>query len=252
MKYIAILLIALGSFALKAQTARISRINKVSTVKQQKTIKPQRRDNHGEILNKILENNKRLNSLLQSRSGVPVIWEQRAKILTGKVFRGTLLNSIVSTNLSSPVIVIAHPNQGLPYKTKFSCQGTTQNKRVLTLCNRMVTTEKEIPIQAQLLNVDGSSGLEGVYDDAKDQLIAGAVISDFAQGMLSGAQSRIGTAFGSVRDDSTKNQVLQGFIESGRTTSDILVDEMKTAEPVVTIEAGEEVLIYFMEAVNEM
>jgi hypothetical protein len=250
MKYIAILIIALGSFALKAQTARISRMSKVSVTPHQKTI--QRRDNHGEILKKILENNKRLNSLLQSRSGVPVIWEQRAKILTGKVFRGTLLNSIVSTNLSSPVIVMAHPNQGLPYKTKFSCQGTTQNKRVLTLCNKMVTTEKEIPIQAQLLNTDGSSGLEGVYDDAKDKLIAGAVISDFAQGMLSGAQTRIGTAFGAIRDDSTKNQVLQGFIESGRTTSDILVDEMKTAEPVVTIEAGEEVLIYFMEAINEV
>lgn len=250
MKFVAVIMIACVSFNLKAQTARISRMNKAVTTTHQKTT--QRRDNHGEILNKILENNKRLNSLLQSRSGVPVIWEQRAKILTGKVFRGTLLNSIVSSNLSSPVVVMAHPNQGLPYKTKFSCQGTTQNKRVLTLCNKMVTTDKEIPIQAQLLNTDGSSGLEGVYDDAKDQLIAGAVISDFAQGMLSGAQSRIGSAFGSVRDDSTKNQVLQGFIESGRTTSDILLDEMKTAEPIVTIESGEEVLIYFMEAVNEM
>lgn len=250
MKNIAILLIALGSFALKAQTARISRMNKEVKPPQLKTV--QRRDNHGEILNKILENNKRLSSLLQNRSGVPVIWEQRAKILTGKVFRGTLLNSIVSTNLSSPVVVLAHPNQGLPYKTKFSCQGTTQNKRVLTICNKMITTDKEIPIQAQLLNKDGSSGLEGVYDDSKDQLIAGAVISDFAQGMLSGAQSRIGTAFGAVRDDSVKNQILQGFIESGRATSDILLDEMKSAEPIVTIEAGEEVLIYFMEAVNEM
>jgi hypothetical protein len=250
MKFIAALVIACVSFNLKAQIARISRLNKTLTTTHQKTT--QRRDNHGEILKKILENNKRLNSLLQSRSGVPVIWEQRAKILTGKVFRGTLLNSIVSTNLSTPVVVLAHPNQGLPFKTKFSCQGTTQNKRVLTLCNKMVTTEKEISIQAQLLNTDGSSGLEGVYDDAKDKLITGAVISDFAQGMLSGAQSRIGSAFGSVRDDSTKNQVLQGFIESGRTTSDILLDEMKTAEPIVTIEAGEEVLIYFMEAINEM
>ena len=250
MKNIAVIMIACVSFNLKAQTARISRMNKAVKMTHQKT--KQRRDNHGEILNKILENNKRLNSLLQSRSGVPVIWEQRAKILTGKVFRGTLLNSIVSSNLSSPVIVLSHPNQGLPHKTKFSCQGTTQNKRVITLCNKMVTTDKEIPIQAQLLNTDGSSGLEGAYDDAKDQLIAGAVISDFAQGMLSGAQSRFGSAFGSVRDDSAKNQVLQGFIESGRTTSDILLDEMKTAEPIVTIEAGEEVLIYFMEAVNEM
>lgn len=250
MKIIAVVIIACVSFNLNAQTARISRMTKTVTTTHQKTT--QRRDNHGEILNKILENNKRLNSLLQSRSGVPVIWEQRAKILTGKVFRGTLLNSIVSTNLSSPVIVMAHPNQGLPYKTKFSCQGTTQNKRVLTLCNKMVTTEKDIPIHAQLLNTDGSSGLEGVYDDAKDQLIAGAVLSDFAQGMLSAAQTRIAGPLGAVRDDSVKNQILQGGVESGRTTSEILLEEMKTAEPIVTIEAGEEVLIYFMEAVNEM
>ncbi|HLT22585.1 MAG TPA: TrbI/VirB10 family protein [Bacteriovoracaceae bacterium] len=250
MKTIAVLIIVLGSFDLKAQVARISRMNKQTIPTQEKTI--DRRDNHGEVLKKILENNKRLNSLLQSRSGVPVIWEQGARILTGKVFRGTLLNSIVSTNLNSPVIVLAHPNQGLPFKTKFSCHGNTQNKRVLTLCHKMVTPDKEVAIQAQLLNIDGSSGLEGVYDDAKDKMIAGAVLSSFAQGMLSGAQSRIGTSFGAVRDDSVKNQVLQGLIESGKTTSDVLLDEMKTAEPIVTIDAGEEVLIYFMEAVNEM
>ncbi|MFA5582621.1 MAG: TrbI/VirB10 family protein [Bacteriovoracaceae bacterium] len=250
MKIIAILIIVLGSFALKAQTARISRMKNEKAITHQGPT--QRRDNHDEVLSQILESNKRLTSLLQSRSGVPVIWEQRSKILTGKVFRGTLLNSIVSTNLSSPVIVMAHPNQGLPLKTKFSCQGTTQNKRVLTICNKMVTTEKEIPIQAQLLNMDGSSGLEGIYDDAKEQLITGSVLSSFAQGMLSGAQSRVGTTFGAVRDDSVKNQILQGFIESGRTTSDLLLDEMKSTEPIVTVEAGEEVLIYFMEAVNEM
>lgn len=249
MKILAIFIIAMGAFDLKAATPRITRlkhgadINKVST-------KP-KGDNHEALLNKILENNQRLNSLLQSRSSVPVIWEQGAKIFTGKVFRGTLLNSIVSTNLSSPVLVLAHAGQGLPPKTKFSCQGVTQNKRVLTLCNKMVTTDKEIPIQAQALNMDGTSGLLGEYDDGKEDLIAGAVISDFAQGMLSAAQSRIGTPFGAVRDDSVKNQLLQGAIESGRTTSDILVEEMKNKEPVVTIDAGEEVLIYFMEAVNE-
>ena len=247
MNFLAVLMIALGSFALNAQTPRISRMNKEIQTEKPK----QRRDNHDEILNKILESNKRINSLLQNRSGVPVIWEQGSKILTGKVFRGTLLNSIVSTNLASPVLVLARPHQGLPFKTKFSCQGTTQNKRVLTLCNKMITSEKEIPIQAQILNIDGSSGLEGVYDDQKDKFITGAVLSSFAQGMLSGAQSRIGTSFGAIRDDSVKNQVLQGLIESGKTTTDTLLDGLKTAEPVVTIEAGEEVLVYFMEAVNE-
>jgi hypothetical protein len=115
----------------------------------------------------------------------------------------------------------------------------------------MVTPDKEVAISAQILNMDGSSGLMGEYDDGKDDLIAGAVISDFAQGMLSAAQSRLAGPLGAVRDDSSKNQFLQGAIESGRTTSEILLEEMKTKEPVVTVEAGEEILIYFMEALNE-
>lgn len=249
MKCMALFIIAWVCFALEAATPRIKRLGALKP--QVKQAYPARRDNHDKILETLLENNRRLDSLLSRRSGTPVIWEQQAKILTGKVFRGTLLNSINSTNLTSPVLVLATEGQGLPPKTKFSCQGVTQNKRVLTLCNKMVTPIREITIQAQILNMDGSSGLVGEYDDGKDQLIAGAVISDFAQGMLSAAQTRIAGPLGAVRDDSIKNQLLQGAVESGRTTSEILLEEMKTAEPVVTVEAGEEVLIYFMEAVNE-
>ena len=69
--------------------------------------------------------------------------------------------------------------------------------------------------------------------------------------MLSAAQTRISGPLGSINDASVQNQVLQGAINSGRTTSDILLEEMRTQEPVVTVEAGEEVLIYFMEAINE-
>lgn len=249
MKLLAIILIALGGLDLNAQVASIKRLRQ-GPAKDKSTVKT-RRDNHDELLAKILENNKKLNALLETRSSFPVIWEQVAKILTGKVFRGVLLNSINSSNLGSPVLVLAHPGQGLPAKTKFSCQGVTQNKRILTLCNKMVTPEKEVTISAQVLNTDGTSGLLGEYDDGKEDLIAGAVLSDFAQGMLSAAQSRIAGPFGSVRDDSVKNQMLQGAVESGRTTSDILLEEMKTKEPVVSVDAGEEVLIYFMEAVNE-
>ncbi|MBI2522728.1 MAG: hypothetical protein HYV97_20065, partial [Bdellovibrio sp.] len=206
MKFLAILVIALGSFDLKAETPRITRLkNHTSSV-----IKPrqQRRDNNAELIHQMLESNKKLMALLERRVGVPVIWEQGAKILTGKVVRGTLLNSIVSTNLSSPILVLAHAGQGLPPKTKFSCAGVTQNKRVLTLCSKMVTQEKEIPIVAQVLNLDGTSGLLGEYDDGKEELIMGAVASDFAQGMLSAAQTKLASPFGAIREDSLKNQLM--------------------------------------------
>ena len=251
MKNLTIILIVLGGFAQKsdlwAKEARITRLSNKNNV--QKTVK-QRRPK-GDLLKNLIQNNKKLNELLKARTAAPVIWEGQKRILTGKTYRGTLLNTIVSTNQGTPVLVRAHLNQGLPYNSKFSCQATTQNKRVYCVCNKLVTASKEIPIQAQLLNIDGSSRLEGIYEDGKEDLIAGAVISDFSQGMLSAAQNRIATPFGAIQDTSVKNQVLQGAINSANTTSEILLEEMKTAVPVVTIEAGTEVLIYFMEAINE-
>lgn len=251
MKNLAIFVIVVGIFAFENHSmAQIKMLKKNEQIVAKGYVK--RRSNHDELLRKIFENNKKVNALLEQRSSVPVIWENSSKILTGKVFRGALLNSINSTNIDSPVLVGAYPNQGLPFRTKFACQATTQNKRVFTLCNKMVTPEKEIPIVAQILNIDGTSGLLGEYNDGKEDLIIGAVASDFSQGVLSAAQSRIATPLGGVTDSSVKNQILQGFIESGKSTSDILLEEMKSMQPVISVNAGEEVLIYFMEALNEV
>lgn len=226
--------------------AGISRLNNTEVSKPN----PKRR-NDDAILKRLLQNNQKLTELLQQRSAEPVVWNRRAKILTGKTFKGIALNAINSTNLSSPILVQALPNQGLPHPTRFACQGVTQNKRVFTLCNLMISDDKETPISAQILNMDGSSGLEGEYDDAKESLIAGAVASEFAAGMMSAAQARISGPLGGITDSTVSNQLLQGAVNSGRMTSEILLEEMKTKEPVVSIDAGIEVLIYFMEAPNE-
>lgn len=251
MKNLAVLVIVVG--LLTFENHSIAQITRLPKKGAHKASKPQvNRRNDDDLIQKIFENNKKVNALLEQRSSVPVIWENNSKILTGKVFRGALLNSINSTNINSPVLVGAYPNQGLPYKTMFACQATTQNKRVFTLCNKMVTPEKEITIAAQILNIDGTSGLLGEYNDGKEDLIMGAVASDFSQGVLSAAQSRIVGPLGGITDSSAKNQVFQGLIESGKTTSGILLEEMKTMQPIVTVNAGEEVLIYFMEASYEM
>ena len=252
MNKITIILIVTGFFTqLRSLSANEARITMLRTQKKVVSTKQQARTKDDDLLKKIIENNKKLNELLKARTTVPVIWEGQKQILTGKTYRGTLLNTIVSTNLSSPVLVRAIENQGLPYNSKFACQATTQNKRVYCVCNKLITKFKEQSINAQLLNLDGSSGLEGFYEDGKEELIAGAVISDFSGGMLSAAQNRIATPYGQIQDNSVKNQLLLGAINSANTTSEILLDEMKSAVPVVTVEAGTEVLIYFMEALNE-
>ena len=77
MKILAILVIALGSFDLKAETPRITRLkNNTNAV-----IKPQaqRRNQDAALIRQMLESNKKLMALLERRTGVPVIWEQGPK-----------------------------------------------------------------------------------------------------------------------------------------------------------------------------
>ena len=241
-----ILIFILSNFQLFASEGEIKLLKKTET----KRMQVQRKGESTSALMKLKASNEELKKLLLQKTSTPLIWDGGKKILTGKVFKGRLLNSIVSTNLESPVLVEVYENQGLPYGSKFSCQGVTKFKRVHTYCNKLVNSQKEVSVNVQILNTDGSSGLLGIYDDGKEDLITGAIASNMAQGILSAAQSKVSTPFGEVTQNNLKNELLGGAIASGKTASDIMLEEMKTKEPVVMIDAGKEVLIYFMEAAD--
>lgn len=195
------------------------------------------------MLKKIHEQNEKLNALINQKSDRPFIWDGETKIQTTQIFKGLLLNSVVSTNLESPVLVQVFRGQAIPVGTKFACKGITSNKRVLTYCDRMITPTKEVAVKVQILNLDGSSGLRGEYNDGKDSYIAGAVVSEFAKGIISTTTKPTGTS-------SLSSELLEGLKSSANTTTDVLLDESKKQEPKVYIEAGKPVLIYFMEGLN--
>ena len=205
-------------------------------------------DQSTNLYNKVLKSNNELKKLLNKKSNIPVIWNGDVTITSGKVFKGVLLNSIVSTNLASPVIVKTNNGQGLKYNTKFICQGVTKHKRVHTICTKMISTDGELNINAQLLNLDGTAGLVGAYDSNKETFIAGSVLNSFSQGVLSSASDRVQTSLGTVDSRTLKNQIISGLISGGGTANNLIQDEINNSEPIVTINAGAEVLIYFLEA----
>ena len=70
------------------------------------------------------------------------VWDFTTKydVKTGTAIRAILLNSVVSSNLESPMLVeTVEAFSGIPEGTKFSCSGATKNKRVLAVCNKLVT-----------------------------------------------------------------------------------------------------------------
>ena len=205
------------------------------------------------LLRKLRAQSEKISALLESSSKqteTPLIWDGSKRIESTKVIRGILLNSVVSTNLESPLLIQALPNDSIPEGSKFRCSGITKNKRVLTLCDRMITPVREIEVKVQALNLDGSGGLRGEYNDGKDSYIAGAVISDFAKGIITASKSKLTLPLGQVDEATDRNKILEGLASSATTTTDVLLDEMKSQEPKVFIEAGKPVLLFFMEGIN--
>jgi hypothetical protein len=247
-----ILMLILG---IQASFAQISlKEEKMTEIKVMKKKIEQKKQKAPEGSFNLIKKIQEQNAELLKRIGIPderfVIWDGSQKIESGKVMKGLLLNSVVSTNLESPLMIQVFSGWGLPDGTKFMCKGVTKNKRVLTVCDRMITPIKEVSVKVQILNPDGTSGIRGEYNDGKDSYIAGAVVSEFAKGVLSASKSTLQTPLGSINEINGKNKILEGLVGSAETTTDVLLDEYKNQEPKVFIEAGKEVLIFFMEGIN--
>lgn len=201
-----------------------------------------------ESLRAIQENSIKMDELLRLKTNLPYIIDQSFQFQTGDVLRGTLLNSVVSTNLESPLLIRVDEGQGLPEGTKLSCVGVTKHRRVITACNLIITENNEYPVESIVLNTDGTAGLKGVYYDHQEEYVAGAIASQFAQGILEVSQSRRTTVLGSELENTAKNKLLQGLINSSNTITNTLEEEMKSKEPKVFIDAGKKVLVYFTQS----
>lgn len=167
---------------------------------------------------------------------------------TGATVKGILLNSIVSTNLESPLIVEVQDGERLPNGTRFSCKGVTKLKRVMAVCDKLITPtdDEEFEIEASLLNADGSSGIrpDGV-STGKEEYIAGTIATAFSKGLIEIGTERFASPLGELTANTRKNRVTNGILNSLDETNDIMNSEMKTREPKAYIEAGRPVLIYF-------
>lgn len=200
-----------------------------------------------ETLTKIKESNARIENLLsQNQNRKPLIIDSSFRFLTGDVLRGHLLNSVVSTNLESPLLIEVN-DEKLPKGTKISCNGVTKHKRVITACSLLITPTKEYSIEALALNPDGSAGLKGTYYDGKEEYISSMLALEFARGVIEISQEKSVTNLGAVYNQPTvRNKMLQGLTNSAGKSSDLIEDEMRSKEPKVYINAGKEVLIYFV------
>jgi hypothetical protein len=196
------------------------------------------------------QTNAKLDQFIEKFKDKPAIWDFSLiyDFKTATVLKARLLNSIVSTNLESPLVVEIYGDQGLPVGSTMSCLGMTKYKRVIAGCSRLITPGSagdEYEVEVSLLNPDGTAGLTGEYYSGKELYVAGMIASAFARGSIELSQSRLATAAGELKLNSAKNRYLEGILNSADEGADLMKKEMQTTEPKVFIKAGKEVLVFF-------
>jgi hypothetical protein len=164
---------------------------------------------------------------------------------TGTTMKGIILNSIVSSNLESPILVqITESNCDIPIGAKLVCSGATRGKRVLTGCSKLVSSSDEFEINAILLNIDGTAGLTGEIFTGKEELVMGALVGGGLSAALDVSRDRVSTATGELATNSQRNKIITGAMGGLDEAVQIMGDEAKTKETKISIDAGKEVLIF--------
>lgn len=196
-----------------------------------------------DLIKKLMDENKKIERLLKGKSERPIVWEKKNNIATGTVIRGIILNSIVSSNIDSPILVKVSDNEKFA-GNRLTCRGTTKGKRVHVECDKLILKNKELTIKAQLLNLDGSSGLTGYYDSERDSLFTGIMVG----GILSSLLSSVSQNSGILTSNKKLSPVIGSISQSANSLNEVLAEDLKSKGPKVYIDAGKKVLVYFKEA----
>jgi hypothetical protein len=257
-QYIALLLL-LSSFVIYAEDMELRILfpkrkkevaQKLKSERPQKVIK--RQSEFDLAVDRLNYQGQKIENLLgkfQERSGV---WDftNQYDFRTGTVIKGILLNSVVSTNLESPLLVEVVDGERLPIGTRFSCKGVTKFKRVMSACNKLITPNdlEEFDVQVSLLNADGSSGLKAdeIYT-GKEEYVAATIATAFSRGLIELGTERLASPLGEITANTRKNRMTNGVLNSLDETNNMMNSEMKTKEAKAYIRAGMPVLIYFQE-----
>lgn len=137
-------------------------------------------------------------------------------IPAGTILKGTLLNSIVTSNLKSPVSVRVLPNKYLISGATILCEGARSARRVFIACDRMIIEGDEYSgMVTSVLNLDGSNGVKGKYWSSEEQYVAGIAAASFATGVISASQQTLTTPYGEQIAQTGKNRVYGGLANTG-------------------------------------
>lgn len=168
----------------------------------------------------------------------------------GEHLKATASLGAMATNSQSNLILSNIEGIDLPKGSKISCQIVAKYKRVCGVCDRLIIEGEGHDIKADLLNRDGTQCAIGNIADDKELFLTGIAISELAQGALAISQTSIPTIGGNLVQDTARNKITQGLINTGSEATELMKDEFRTREPIVILPQNSTVLVQFKRRVE--
>lgn len=176
------------------------------------------------------------------------------RIKTGNVYRGISQNRIIVGGEGSPSIIQFNQNQG--NLSGLKCLGlakaSSTDGRIHFDVTRLIThSGKVVPIKAVVLDQAGSIDVEAQVFSSKALAVAGSLASSFIAGVAANKQTGNTNAFGFYQNQpSGKNAILGGIAQTAADQSKRLIEESTTEKPILVLDEGTPVNIYFDEEVK--
>ena len=149
-----------------------------------------------ENLAKIMEDDKKIMELLKRQENTLIVRKKSEKIIALTRLHGTILNSVIATNLA-PAKFVIRIDEGGDVSGELGCAGHALERRVLGHCDLLVMDEKEFKVDISIWGLDGAEGViaDQVYSGEEKTFISSSFAA-FLEGVLDASKDRIMTPFG--------------------------------------------------------
>lgn len=155
------------------------------------------------------------------------------------------LQAIMASNTKSSVILSNLKGIDIPNDSKLVCDVYAKYKRICGSCNRIIINGEGHNIEATLNNRDGSNCVIGKLSDDREKYLTGVAFSQMAQGALAISQSSIPSIGGSIIENTARNKISQGIINTADEATELMKEEYQTSESIVTLPPNSEVIVLF-------
>lgn len=169
----------------------------------------------------------------------------------GQLVFSKLITRLVVGSDGSPVILEIDDGQGVLSGLRAlgtARQSGTAGRITVEIQRLLLRGGRSVPIQATVLDSDGSYGLTAQVLTQKAWSLAGSIASSFVSGLAASQQTQSPTAFGFMQPQATgRNAILQGVAQTAADQSKRLIDEATAEKPVFVVEAATPLTVLIQE-----